>query len=265
MADLRGFDANVVEPSKDFEPVPAGRYLAVITASEMKPNKASRVTTSSSRSRFSRASTRAARCGRGSTSTTPTHGGADRGRRTVRRLSSGRGSHTRRLRRPAQPAALHHGEVQEAPTSDRVVNEISKYEKKEAATSGTPPSAQGSMPRGNARRDRTGVALPAVDQPLLAARGAQDAHQPRGAPVPRPRAGAPRGLAPRTARRVARRRGRGLPADRRRRDLDNTQKALLDALPARGCLRRRFPDRPLTLIRREPVADGKTIVRIRRL
>jgi len=40
MADLRGFDANQVEPSTDFDPVPAGRYLAVITASELKPNKA---------------------------------------------------------------------------------------------------------------------------------------------------------------------------------------------------------------------------------
>lgn len=40
MADLRGFDANQVEPSSDFEPVPAGKYLAVIIESEMKPNKA---------------------------------------------------------------------------------------------------------------------------------------------------------------------------------------------------------------------------------
>jgi hypothetical protein len=40
MADLRGFDANQVEPATDFEPVPAGKYLAVITDSEMKPNKA---------------------------------------------------------------------------------------------------------------------------------------------------------------------------------------------------------------------------------
>jgi Protein of unknown function (DUF669) len=40
MADLRGFDANQVEPSRDFEPIPAGKYLAVITDSEMRPNKA---------------------------------------------------------------------------------------------------------------------------------------------------------------------------------------------------------------------------------
>src|SRR5262245_42411620 len=40
MADLRGFDANQVEPSSDFEPIPAGKYLAVITGSEMKPTKA---------------------------------------------------------------------------------------------------------------------------------------------------------------------------------------------------------------------------------
>jgi hypothetical protein len=40
MVDLRGFDANQVEPTNDFEPIPAGKYLAVITDSEMKPNKA---------------------------------------------------------------------------------------------------------------------------------------------------------------------------------------------------------------------------------
>jgi hypothetical protein len=40
MADLRGFDANTVEPAGDFEPIPAGKYAAVITESEMKPTKA---------------------------------------------------------------------------------------------------------------------------------------------------------------------------------------------------------------------------------
>ena len=40
MADLRGFDANKVEPAMPFEPIPAGKYLAMITASEMKANKA---------------------------------------------------------------------------------------------------------------------------------------------------------------------------------------------------------------------------------
>lgn len=40
MADLRGFDANTIEPSGDFEPIPAGKYLAVITESELKPTKA---------------------------------------------------------------------------------------------------------------------------------------------------------------------------------------------------------------------------------
>ena len=33
MADLSGFDANQVEPNGDFEPIPAGKYLAVITES----------------------------------------------------------------------------------------------------------------------------------------------------------------------------------------------------------------------------------------
>jgi hypothetical protein len=40
MADLNGFDANQVEPSQDFEPIPAGKYPAAIMESEMKPTKA---------------------------------------------------------------------------------------------------------------------------------------------------------------------------------------------------------------------------------
>jgi hypothetical protein len=40
MADLHGFDASQVEPSSNLNPIPAGKYLAAITESEMKPNKA---------------------------------------------------------------------------------------------------------------------------------------------------------------------------------------------------------------------------------
>lgn len=40
MADLRGFDANHIKPVSDFEPLPAGKYLAVITESELKPYNA---------------------------------------------------------------------------------------------------------------------------------------------------------------------------------------------------------------------------------
>lgn len=39
MANLNGFDANAVEPNATFEPVPAGKYLAAIINSEMKPTK----------------------------------------------------------------------------------------------------------------------------------------------------------------------------------------------------------------------------------
>lgn len=39
MANLNGFDANQVEPTGDFDPVPAGKYLAVVTESELKPTK----------------------------------------------------------------------------------------------------------------------------------------------------------------------------------------------------------------------------------
>ena len=40
MANLQGFNANEVDPATDFDPIPAGKYLAVITESEVKPNKA---------------------------------------------------------------------------------------------------------------------------------------------------------------------------------------------------------------------------------
>ncbi len=40
MANLYGFDANQVEPTDDFEPIPAGKYNAVISDSEVKATKA---------------------------------------------------------------------------------------------------------------------------------------------------------------------------------------------------------------------------------
>ena len=39
MVSLQGFDASQVEPATAFDPIPAGKYLAVITDSEMKPTK----------------------------------------------------------------------------------------------------------------------------------------------------------------------------------------------------------------------------------
>jgi hypothetical protein len=39
MADLHGFDANQVEPTAALDPIPAGKYPAVITESQMKPTK----------------------------------------------------------------------------------------------------------------------------------------------------------------------------------------------------------------------------------
>jgi hypothetical protein len=39
MVSLGNFNANEVEPNTDFDPIPAGKYLAVITDSEMKPTK----------------------------------------------------------------------------------------------------------------------------------------------------------------------------------------------------------------------------------
>ena len=39
MANLNGFNASNVEPANDFDPIPANKYVAVITASQMKENK----------------------------------------------------------------------------------------------------------------------------------------------------------------------------------------------------------------------------------
>ena len=39
MANLNGFSAHSVEPMADFEPIPPGKYAAVITDSEMKTTK----------------------------------------------------------------------------------------------------------------------------------------------------------------------------------------------------------------------------------
>ena len=40
MANLNGFDATTVDPNVGFDPIPAGKYLAVITDSVMKATKA---------------------------------------------------------------------------------------------------------------------------------------------------------------------------------------------------------------------------------
>ena len=39
MANLNGFNANNVEPAADFDPIPAGKYVVVVTDSEMKSTK----------------------------------------------------------------------------------------------------------------------------------------------------------------------------------------------------------------------------------
>ena len=39
MANLNGFDANQVEPTASFDPLPAGKYVAAITNSQKKPTK----------------------------------------------------------------------------------------------------------------------------------------------------------------------------------------------------------------------------------
>jgi hypothetical protein len=39
MANLNGFNASEVEPTSNFDPLPAGKYLVAITETEMKPTK----------------------------------------------------------------------------------------------------------------------------------------------------------------------------------------------------------------------------------
>ncbi len=39
MANLNGFNANEVDPNPGFDPIPAGKYVAIIVASEMKPTR----------------------------------------------------------------------------------------------------------------------------------------------------------------------------------------------------------------------------------
>jgi hypothetical protein len=40
MANLNNFNAHEVDPTTPFDPIPAGKYLAAVTASQMKPTKA---------------------------------------------------------------------------------------------------------------------------------------------------------------------------------------------------------------------------------
>ena len=54
------------------------------------------------------------------------------------------------------------------------------------------------------------------------------------------------------------------PPDRRRRDIDNVQKALLDALEHGGAYADDAQVVHLEITKREPVEGGKTIVRIRK-
>ncbi len=39
MANLNGFNASEVDPNVGFEPIPAGKYLCIITNTQMKPTK----------------------------------------------------------------------------------------------------------------------------------------------------------------------------------------------------------------------------------
>ena len=148
MADLRGFDANSVEPTSDFEPIPAGKYPAVIAESEMKPNKAGtghflqltfQVIDGPYKNRF---------LWWGRVPGQPECDcRADRSRGALRNLSGRRRAGPERFGGPAQPAACDPCEVRQRADTGELTNEIKGYGKKDSSP---PPAA--AAPRPAARR-----------------------------------------------------------------------------------------------------------------
>jgi hypothetical protein len=147
MADLNGFDANLVEPSVGFDPVPAGRYLAVITASEFKQTKAGtghyleltfQVVEGEHKGRLV--------WGRLNL-VNPNPKAVDIARAELSAICRAVGVLT-----PNDSEDLHDlpllitVKCKKLKDPDRVVNEISKYEKKEAATPAAAPLPNGSAP-----------------------------------------------------------------------------------------------------------------------
>ena len=59
---ILNFNANEVEPSKTFDPIPAGKYIAVITDSEMKETRAGTVRIFDARSDYADFLRRFRRC-----------------------------------------------------------------------------------------------------------------------------------------------------------------------------------------------------------
>ena len=115
MANLNGFDANTVDPASDFEPLPAGKYLAVITASEMKPTKSGnghyleltfQVIDGPYKGRML--------WSRLNLDNPNRPGGPDRPGGALGHLPRGGGHAAQGLARAPRPAAPGHGEVQEA-------------------------------------------------------------------------------------------------------------------------------------------------------
>ena len=94
-------------PPREFEPIPAGKYLAMITESEMKPTKSGsgsylqltfQILEGEYKGRFLWA--------RLNLNNPNAHGRADRRRRAVGHLPRGRRDDAPRFRRTAQPAAV---------------------------------------------------------------------------------------------------------------------------------------------------------------
>ena len=121
MADLSGFDANQVEPTSNFDPIPAGKYVAVITDSEMKANKAGTGSLLAADLSGHRRRVRKPPAV-GPTEPRPPERDcrADRSRGPFRNLSGGGSTRPARLGRVAQPAVGDSRAGQEADRHGRV-------------------------------------------------------------------------------------------------------------------------------------------------
>ena len=190
MANMNGFNANEVEPSSSFDPLPAGQYLVAITASEMKPTKT----------------------GNGSYLQLEftVLDGEHKDRKVWDRfclnhpnpqtVKIARGHLSALCRavgvmQPRDSADLHNipltikVKVKKRKDTDELTNEIKGYEPKSAASQpqAAAPSAANTRTRRRGSDNETDTALASEHEPLLAAGRTTHADQPGGPDVPHER------------------------------------------------------------------------------
>ena len=243
MANLNGFNAATVEPSQDFDPIPAGKYLAVITDSERKPTK-------SGTGQYLQLSLQILE-------------GPYKGRYVWARLNLHNPNPTTvqiarqelsaicravGVMQPTDSVELHNipliitVKLKKREDTGELTNEVRSYAKREAAASNiAPPQANNPPLRGVAetgalfsrvfrrrfsspeglpsRHQRDGdrdagsrTAIPAVSEPLLAALSRADGDQPMGPALSRPGAERPGSHERQAADREAGSIRRGIPA-----------------------------------------------------